>query len=168
MSVRLVCLSTMLLFVAACNKNPFEVVVSRCLGVAVIGDLGTLVKFEGEGQTNNDIAFKASIMDLRSACEEGEDVKSQVSFSIGAQAGPALRGTEVTVPYFVAVVKDNSQIISKSSYDVTLRFNSEGIAVSEEVLLQQIPTIAQARRYNYEFLVGFQMDVDDIVFNMMR
>ena len=168
MSVRLVCLSVLMLFVAACNKNPFEVVVSRCLGIAVIGDLGTLVRFEGEGRTTEDMTYKASIMNLSAECEEGASVNSKVSFSIGVQSGPALRGNEITIPYFVAVVKDNSQIISKATYEVTLRFDEDGVARSDEVVAQLIPTIEQARRYNYELLIGFQMDANDAAYNMIR
>lgn len=168
MSVRLFTLLSMLLFVAACNKNPFEVQVSRCFGVAVVGDLGTLTKFKGDGRTTKDVAYTASIMDVESSCEEAEDVRSQVSFYVGAQAGPALAGDSITVPYFVAVVKDNSQIITKRIYDVTLRFDSDGYARSHEVLSQLIPSIEQARRYNYELLVGFQIDPNTAVYNMQR
>jgi len=168
MFVRSVLLSTMLLFVAACNKNPLEVTVSRCFGVAVVGDLGTFVKFQGEGRTTEDVAYTASIMGIKSSCEESTDVRAQTSFTIGVNAGPAFIGENVTLEYFVAVVKDNSQIISKKMYDVTLSFDQAGFAESKEIISQYIPTIDQARRYNYEVLVGFQMEADDAVFNMVR
>lgn len=168
MFTRFVFVSAMLLTLAACNKNPLEVTVSRCFGVAVVGDLGTLVKFEGEGRSTEDVAYTASIMDINGSCNEATDVRAQTSFTIGAQAGPALRGQDVNVEYFVAVVKDNSQIVSKKVYDVTLNFDQYGNAQSQEVISQYIPTIEQARRYNYELLVGFQMEAEDAVFNMVR
>jgi predicted small lipoprotein YifL len=169
MSVRSVFLLGALLFLAACgNRNPLEVTVSRCPAVAVVGDAGTLTRFEGDSRNVEDVAFTASILDVRMTCEEAEDVRAQVTFDIGAQQGDAFRGRSVTVPYFVVVLKDNSQIVSKRVFDVTLRFDSNGNASSHEVVTQHIPTIEQARRYNYEVLLGFQLTAQDAVFNMER
>ena len=168
MFTRFVFVSALLLTLVGCNKNPLEVTVSRCFGVAVIGDLGTLVKFQGEGRTTEDVEYTASIMDISSSCTEAEDVRAQTEFTIGLQAGPAHAGNNVNVEYFVAVVKDNSQIISKRVFETTLRFDGSGNAQSREVISQYIPTIEQARRYNYEVLVGFQMEADEAVFNMVR
>jgi len=168
MSVRFVFLSALLLMLAACARNPFEVTVSRCLAVAVVGDVGTLTKFRGDKQTTDDVAFTASIMDVESRCEEGTNVRSEVAFYIGAQSGPALANRTVTIPYFVAVLKDNSQIVSKKIFDVTLNFDDTGYAYSQQVVGQIIPTIEQARRYNYELLLGFQMNAQDAVYNMER
>ncbi|MFC4347462.1 hypothetical protein ACFO5Q_06350 [Kordiimonas lipolytica] len=169
MSVRSVILFGLLFLLAACgNRNPLEVTVSRCPAIAVVGDAGTLTRFEGEGRNIEDVAFTASIMDVRLTCEEAEDVTSDVSFSVAATRGDAFRGGSVTLPYFVVVLKDNSQIITKKIYDVTLNFDSNGRASSREVLEQHIPTIEQARRYNYEVLVGFQLTAQDAIFNMER
>ncbi|MFC3053450.1 hypothetical protein [Kordiimonas pumila] len=166
--MRFAFLSAVMLLVAACNKNPLEVTVSRCFGVAVVGDVGTLTKFKGVSRTTADVEYTASIMDVTSSCVEEADVKAQLDFYIGAQAGPALANSSITVPYFVAVVKDNSQLVSKRIYDVTLKFDGSGIARSHEMLTQLIPSIEQARRYNYELLVGFQVDADSAVYNMQR
>ncbi|WP_417451355.1 hypothetical protein [Kordiimonas sp.] len=168
MSVRFALLAVVAFTLAACNRSPLEVVVSRCPAVAVVGDMNTLTKFKGEGRSTDDVMYTASIMDVISSCTEEEAVDSRVEFSVGATAGPAFSGREITLPYFVAILKDNSQIVSKEVFEVTLRFDSKGFARSKEVVTQHIPTIAQARRYNYEVLLGFQMDAQDVVFNMER
>jgi hypothetical protein len=168
MTIRFFVLTALLLVIAACNRNPLEVVVSRCPAVAVIGDLGTFTKFEGAGQTTDDVAFTASLLQVRSDCEESSDVVGETSFEIAAQSGPALKNTTVVLPYFVAVLKDNSQIVSKKIFETTLVFDSNGYAVSREVIGQYIPTIEQTRRYNYEVLLGFQIDPQDVVYNLQR
>lgn len=168
MTVRFVFVSALVFLLAACSKNPFEVQVSRCLAAAVVGDLGTWTRFAGEGTTTGDVEFTASIMDVESRCEEASDVRSEVAFFIGAQSGPALASQVVTVPYFVAVLKDNSQIVSKRVFNVTLQFDESGYAYSRQVVGQHIPTIEQARRYNYELLLGFQMDPQAAIYNMER
>jgi hypothetical protein len=168
MSVRFVFLSALLLMLAACSRNPFEVTISRCLAVAVVGDLGTLTRFDEPGRSTEDVKFTASISDVQSSCSEDADVRSEVSFYVGARSGPALKGKSITIPYFVAVLKDNSQIVSKRIFSVTLEFDENGIARSRQVIGQTIPTIDQARRYNYELLLGFQLNAQDAVFNMER
>lgn len=168
MTVRFFGAALLTLALAACAQNPFEVEISRCPAVAVVGDAGTWTRFEGEGRSVEDVLYTASISDVEIVCEESDDVQSFVTFYIGAQSEGRIVNETVTVPYFVIVLKDNSEIVTKRIFDVALRFDSNGYASSREMVSQYIPTIEQARRYNYEFLIGFQMPVEDIVFNMER
>ncbi len=168
MKIRFLILMLGLLVLASCNRNPLEVIVSRCPAVAVVGDLGTFTKFEGSGRTNEDVAFTASILEVRSDCSEGSSVSAETVFQISAQAGPALGERVVSLPYFVAVLKDNSQIVSKKIFQTALVFDQDGYAINREVVTQFIPTIEQTRRYNYEVLLGFQLDPNDVVFNLRR
>jgi len=156
------------LTLVACNNNPLEVTISRCPAVAVVGDTGTLTRFNGEGRTADDVMFTATISDVEVSCSEGDSVSSAVSMYIAAESDGKIVNDSVTLPYFVAVLKDNSEVVTKRIFDVTLRFDENGYAVSREVLSQFIPTIEQARRYNYEFLIGFQLSIDDVAFNMER
>jgi len=156
------------LTLVACNNNPLEVTISRCPAVAVVGDTGTLTRFNGNGRTADDVMFTATISDVEVSCSEGDSVSSAVSMYIAAESDGKIVNDTVTLPYFVAVLKDNSEVVTKRIFDVTLRFDGNGYAVSQEVLSQFIPTIEQARRYNYEFLIGFQLSIDDVAFNMER
>lgn len=168
MMTRLYGIIVMACLLAACATNPLEVTVSRCPAVAVVGDTGTITRFGGEGRTTEDVMFTASISDVSVACDEDDAVTSAIAFYIGAQSEGRVVNQSITVPYFVAVLKDNSEVVTKRIFDVTLRFDDNGYAVSREVLSQYIPTIEQARRYNYELLIGFQLSVDDVAFNMER
>ncbi len=155
-------------FLASCASNPLEVTISRCPAVAVVGDTGTLTRFNGDGRTDEDVIYTASISDIAVSCEEGESVTSAIGFYVSAHSDGRLVNQVITLPYFVAVMKDNSEIVTKRIYDVTLDFDQNGYAVSREVLNQLIPTIDQARRYNYELLIGFQLSPDDVAYNMER
>lgn len=168
MAVRFFALVAGVLLLAGCSSNPLEVTISRCPAVAVVGDAGTWTQFDGEGRSVEDVIYTASISDVAVSCNEGDAVNSMISFYIGAQSEGRIANETVVVPYFVAVMKDNSEIITKRIFDVALRFDSNGYASSREVISQYIPTIEQARRYNYELLIGFQMNVDDVIFNMER
>ena len=168
MSLRFAFLGLVAMTLAACNKNPLEVTVSRCPAVAVVGDAGTLTRFEGSGRNQEDVAFTASIVQVSSACSESESVTMQVDFQLAANAGPALAGRSEAIEYFVTVMKDNSQIISKKTFKSVLVFDGKGQAVTREAVRQFIPTIEQARRYNYEVLLGFQLSPQEAVYNMER
>lgn len=168
MTFRFVAALVLAFALVACNKNPLEVTISRCPAVAVVGDTGTLTRFDGDGRTADDVMFTASINDVNVTCSEADSVSSAVSFYIAAESDGKIVNETVTLPYFVAVLKDNSEIVTKRIFDVTLRFDGNGYAVSREVLSQYIPTIEQARRYNYELLLGFQLSIDDVAFNMER
>ncbi|WP_262695872.1 hypothetical protein [Kordiimonas aquimaris] len=168
MSARVVSLFILVFALSACASNPLEVTISRCPAVAIVGDAGTLTRFDGEDRNVENVLYTASISDVSVSCEEGDAVASAISFYVGAQSDGRVTNQTVTVPYFVVVLKDNSQIVTKRVYDVALNFDENGFADSLETLSQFIPTIEQARRYNYELLIGFQLDVNDVVYNMER
>lgn len=168
MKTRLLVICALASFLAACASNPLEVTISRCPAVAIVGDTGTLTRFEGEGRNTDDVLFTASISDVSVSCNEDDDVTSAIGFYVSAQSERQVSNEVITLPYFVVVLKDNSEVVTKRVFDVTLRFDENGYAVSREVLSQYIPTIEQARRYNYELLIGFQLSVDDVAFNMER
>lgn len=168
MTIRFLATMALALTLAACNKSPLEVTISRCAAVAVVGDTGTITRFDGEGRTADDVVFTATMNDVDVTCNESDSVSSVVSFYIAAESDGRIVNQSITMPYFVAVMKDNSEIITKRIFDVTLRFDGNGYAVSREILSQYIPTIEQARRYNYELLLGFQLSIDDVAFNMER
>ncbi|WP_150001609.1 hypothetical protein [Iodidimonas gelatinilytica] len=157
---------------AACgsNKNPLEVTVQRCPALAVVGGTGSYTRFIGEEKNAADIAYEASISNLSLDCDQGRDVVSDVSFTIAAMRGPALPATgDVSLRWFVAVVRDNSEIVAKDIYDTRLHFEADQQrAISRETIRQILPTIEQARRYDYEILIGFQLDAQDVRYNLLR
>ena len=169
MALRIALITMMALIITACaSRNPLEVVVSRCPAVAVVGDAGTLTKFKGDSRLQKDMIFSASITDITSSCVQDDSVSGEVSFTIAATSGTAFQGSAKSVTYFVTILKDNSQIVSKKTFETRLNFNRDGQAAIRETIRQFIPTIEQARRYNYEILVGFQLSADEAVYNMRR
>lgn len=166
-STRLISVVAGALVLASCaNKNPLVVTVSHCPAVVVVGDVGTLTRLAGSNQNIDDVVFSASILNVNISCTEGDSVNADVTFEVAANAGAALKSRTQKVEYFAAVLKDNSQLVTKKYFDVTLNFDSNGRAVVTQSLSQVIPTIDQARRYDYELLLGFKMTPSEIAFNM--
>lgn len=170
MKLHFALLAAFSMMTAACTSNPFEVTISNCPAMAVLGDVGTVTRFVGNGRDVADVAYTASISSAVQDCTEHKDgIDTTVEFDIVATSGEALTERSVTLQYFVIVMKDNSQLVTKKIYDVTLNFNaSTGTAVSHQVIQSNIPTYEQAKRYNYETLIGFQLTNDEAAYNIVR
>jgi len=160
------------LLLAACgsNRNPLEVTVERCPAFAVLGGTGSLTQFAGEERETSDVFLEASISNLSLECDQGDDVISSLAFTVAGERGPAMGDdAEVVLPYFVAVLRDNGLVVAKEIYETRLRFGPDmQRAVVQEELRQRLPTIEQARRYDYEILVGFQLSQDELSYNLLR
>ena len=152
------------------NKNPLEVTIERCPALAIVGGTGSLIRFRDKGRDADDVLYEATMTGTRLKCHQGDDVVSDVSFEIVVQRGPALRGeADVALPYFVAVLRDNSEIVAKDVYMARIHFAADAErAGSRELIRQRLPTIDQARRYDYEILIGFQLNPEDVTYNLLR
>lgn len=166
----LVILASLLAAACGANRNPLEVRVQRCPAIAVVGGTATYTQFAGDGRTAEDVVLNAAITDLKLNCDQDDEVVSTVSFEIFAERGPAMRhDAALSLPYFVAVVRDNSEIVAKRIYEARLDFSGGADrAGRREILRQVLPTIEQARRYDYEIVLGFQLTPEDVAYNLQR
>lgn len=171
MKLQFVLIAGLTLITTACaNQNPYVVTVSNCPALAVLGDAGTVTRFVGNGRDTGDVAYTATISSAVQSCTENDGgIETIVEFDIVATSGAALINREVTLQYFVAEMKDTSQLVSKKIFDVTLNFNaSTGTASSHQIIKSTIPTLEQAKRYDYETLLGFQLTNDEAAYNIAR
>ena len=170
MSPKLLSLVFVLLLLAGCNKNPFEVVISRCPAVAVIGDIATYSEFKPGATTRRqeDLAFTAAISDITVSCEQNNAVAATVDFSILARRYDETGQSSLQLPYFVAILKDNNTLISKKNFETSVAFGPEGLGRVDDRFLVDIPTIEQARTYSYEILIGFDLEPGDVYYNLVR
>lgn len=158
-----------ILSVVACTrKNPLQVTISDCPAVAVIGDMGSYTRIKGDSSLAKDIEYTATVSNLQITCEQEEVIQSVVTFDISAVAGPALTGQSITVEYFVVTAKDTASLVTKNSYQVTLTFDRQGRAFKSQTIEHLIPTREQARKYDYELLVGLKATPTEYYRNIQR
>lgn len=166
---RLALIFSLLLTAASCARNPFVVNVSNCPAVAVASNTGNLVRFASEGRNLDDIQFEATITGVDVDCAEGSDIRQEVSFAIVVELAPGRNLDSVTLPYFVVLMRDNNLITHKRIYEATVRFapgqRRSGVT---ETIVQTLPDVDLARRYDYELLIGFQLSPDEVAYNMLR
>lgn len=154
---------------SACTKNPFLVTTSHCPAVAIVSNTGNLTRFAGEDRNASDVVFNASISSISVDCEEGSGIYANIGLSIIATGGPANTESSVSLPYFVALMRDNNLITSKKIYESRLNFNgAQGRAGSRESVVVRFDDIEVSRRYDYEVLIGFQLSPDEVIYNVLR
>ena len=83
------------------------------------------------------------------------------------ERGPAFSGAEVEYAYFVAVTDLDWNVIAKRTFPVRLRFDSgSGFAATVEELKQAIPLQNQRQAAEYQILIGFDLDREQLGRNL--
>jgi len=166
---KVILICCLLPLLASCARNPFVVITSNCPAVAVASNTGTLVRFAGEGRNLEDMVFTATITGVDVDCHEGDDIRQDVKFSIVVDLAPGQNLKSVTLPYFVVLMRDNNLITNKRIYESTIQFApGQSRAGVTETIVQTLPDVDVARRYDYELLIGFQLSPDELAYNMLR
>ena len=100
------------------------VVRTKCPAVGIPDYTGDITQFRQGGQRlASDIDVTANITNLRSTCnEEGERVYSEASFDVFARRADTRGARQVSLPYFVTVLRGGSAVVSKQVGTVTVSF----------------------------------------------
>lgn len=141
--------------VAACAaKSPLEVTVNHCPSVAVMGDMGSFTRIQGDSSLAKDVLYTATLSNVQVDCNQKDRITTQVSFDVSAVAGPAMKAGSVEVEYFIVTAKDTASLVNKQSYSVRLTFDGQGRAIASQKIEHVIPSVERARKYDYELLLG--------------
>jgi hypothetical protein len=97
---------------------------SRCPAVGVPNFTGDVTMFGGAGQkTAENIDLVAVITNVRSQCSETpEQIASSVTFDVQAKRNDVRGARQVTLPYFVTVLRGTNVVVSKRVAQVTVNF----------------------------------------------
>jgi len=123
--------ATIALLLAGCAHRQFDeagglkVVRSTCPAVAIPAYTGDLTLFS-PAQSHDARAFdvNATITNMRTQCDEsGAVVKANVNFDVVARRASASGARDVTLPYFVTVMRGGTKIMSKQESRVSIHFD---------------------------------------------
>lgn len=134
------------LLLAGCSSNPLQVTRTLCPATAVPQHAGTLTFFSPPSSRAADaVVATANIFNLQNQCNEGgAKVASNLRFTIGAQRPNAASEQTITVPYFVAVVKEGETLLSKQVYEATLTFPAGDVRAESVQTVQAVVDRAEA------------------------
>ena len=99
-------------------------VLTSCPAVGVPDYTGDITTFRGNGEKlSNNIDITANITNVRSSCDEsGATVYTNASFDVMARRTDVRGARQVTLPYFVTVLRGGSAVVTKRVGQVTLNF----------------------------------------------
>lgn len=156
-------------FLAACTSGPDPEAAEGCPRVAIVADAALAEQFRpGPGRDLTDMASRAQIVEISGGCAyDGDGVTVTVSMPIVVERGPALSGNEAEYAYFVAVTDLDWNVIAKRTFPIRFRFDSgSGFAAALEELEQAIPLQSQRQAANYQILIGFDLDREQLSRNL--
>ena len=99
---------------------------SSCPTVAVPAATGDVTLFAPEGaQTADAIDVVAEITNVRSTCgDQGDQIQTDVTFDVQARRVRTEGPRDVTMPYFIVLVRGGSAVVAKRVGRVTLHFDA--------------------------------------------
>lgn len=99
---------------------------SRCPAVGIPDYTGDITLFRSPGaKTADNIDVVAAMTNVRTHCDDtGAQVVATVSFDVVARRSETSEARQVTVPYFVTVLRGGSAVTSKRVGSVTLNFGA--------------------------------------------
>ena len=97
---------------------------TKCPAVGIPDYTGDITLFrQGGQQFASDIDVTANITNLRSTCNDGgEQVYSEATFDVFARRADTRGARQVSLPYFVTVLRGGSAVVTKQVGTVTIAF----------------------------------------------
>ena len=99
---------------------------SPCPQVAIPAQTGDITLFDPAGSTDaTAVDFTASITNLRSTCNDaGEQVSTAVTFDVRATRVRADAARDVTLPFFLTMVRGGTEVVAKRVGQVSVHFDA--------------------------------------------
>lgn len=150
---------------SACGGN-YQTRVPPCPRVGILGDANKAIQYrDGPGRDLTDVTFETELIDFNGACKyEDKQATVVISFvlQIGAARGPAANQAEAQVPYFVAVVDKQQNILSRNRFVARIPFKDgqRRVIVADE--FEQVLPLQGRPTSEYEILVGLEIPQDQL------
>jgi len=167
---RIVAAAGLALLAAACSGEPQTSVV--CPRPGILPDANTIAVFrDGGGRDITDMLVQAQIVDVRIDCAYAKrsarpSVTLDLQIAISAERGPADRTRRAVVPYFVAIVDADLNVIAKENFTAAFEWTDNRPRVGRVDAWE--PFIPLARNMDgpsYQVMVGFQLTADQLAWN---
>lgn len=159
------------LALAACTANE-DRQAAVCPRAGILPDANTLVLFrDGPGRDLTDVLAQAQIVDVAVGCQyaagrRGPGVTLDLQVAIAAERGPADRSRRAALPYFVAILDGDQNIVAKEYFEARFEFPDNRTRVGRvDELEPVIPLRSNFDGPSYRVMVGFQLNPDQLAWN---
>src|SRR5579872_1791527 len=119
-----------------------------------------------------DVAFEAEMSQARLDCHYDRVANTltvDIHFAVRGTRGPAAAATDPQLPFFVAVVDADNNVLAKSVYNSEPKMEGRPTSTYTETIANFPVALAMDRRpSDYEILTGFQLTPDELAYNRIR
>jgi len=157
---------------AGCTSQQ-DATAAQCPSGGIVPDANVLVQFrDGPGRDVTDVIVQAQVVDTRITCEyaKGRNAKPAVTLDLqiafAAERGPAERARRVRLPYFVAIVDGERNIVAKETFTADFEWADNRVRVGRvDQWEPHIPLRSNFDGPSYQILVGFQLTEAQLAWN---
>lgn len=138
-----------------------------CPRVGILGDAQKATQYrDGSGRDLTDVTFETELLDYNGGCKfEDKQATVVISFvlQVGATRGPAANQAEAQVPYFVALVDKQQNVLSRNRFVARIPFKDgqRRVVVGDE--LEQVLPLNGRRTSEFEILIGLEVPQDQLI-----
>ena len=138
-----------------------------CPKVVILREADRLSRFQGEGQDLTDVRFQAEIDAAITECKFEEDlIETSMMVRLRVGRGPADESRLADITYFVAIAKDDRQILARREFDVDVALpENQSLVEKMEEIDQVIPIEPSETGLEYFIFVGFALSPEELEYN---
>ena len=169
--MRLLVLTVAALALSACTAAE-DRTAAVCPRAGIVPDANVMVLFrEGAGRDLTDVVAQAQIVEVAVTCayaaaRRPPGVTLDLQIAIAAERGPADRARRAALPYFVAVLDGDQNIVAKEFFEARFDFPDNRTRVGRvDELEPRIPLRSNFDGPGYRVMIGFQLTPDQLAWN---
>lgn len=142
-----------------------------CPRVSLLNEAVTMTRYkDGPGRDLIDVLYEAKVHDVNWTCKFLDNrMRVEAAIDIVAQRGPASKGGNAQVPFFVAIIDSAQKIVAKKTFssEVEFRGGRRRAGVREEI--EQTVFLKKGESgTDYEIIVGLQLTEQQLKQNRGR
>lgn len=166
-SAALAALAASALSLAGCFGGGDSSASNACPKIVTPAETQTIAFFGPNGHKASDVVVGGRIRAVTATCEDekvGLAVRTDISFE--AQRAN-LTAKDATLPYFVALVGPNQQVLEEQGFKIDMHFlpGETFRRMPDEKITVHLPIRDKSAAGTYAVVVGFQLTPDQIAFN---
>lgn len=142
---------------------------SPCPQTGLLAGADRQVKFRPSGgQDLTDVVYEGRLYNPGVSCEAGKtSMRAEVDVELSAELGPAADRYEHDIRYFVAVTRDDSEVVHRRTFAVPVRFKADRreVTVRDTDRTVTFPAPPGGQIGRYSILVGFDLTPEEMAYN---
>ncbi len=157
---------------AGCSSGE-EAVSALCPTGGIVPDANLIVLFrDGPGRDVTDVLVQGQVVDMKITCEyaKGRNARPAVTLDLqiafAAERGPAERTRKASLPYFVAIVDGERNIVAKENFNADFEWTDNRPRTGRvDQWEPRIPLRSNFDGPSFQVLVGFQLTAEQVAWN---